>query len=115
MPISFICSNYDFSGTELDGKTEKFIIKEMDGIKIGIFGLELAGWIFQIVQRNRLLRSYLTSKHAVINLMNISDLVICLSHLGHDYNTSKISDVKLAKISKNIDVIGGLPHILRRS
>jgi len=40
------------------------------------------------------------------------DLVICLSHLGYNYkNSNKISDLKLAAATKNIDlIIGGHTH-----
>ena len=41
------------------------------------------------------------------------DLVICLSHLGYKYNDEKdkISDVKLATLTKDIDlIIGGHTH-----
>jgi 5'-nucleotidase len=41
------------------------------------------------------------------------DLIICLSHLGYDYetSTSKISDLKLAKATQDIDlIIGGHTH-----
>src|SRR5690606_5388072 len=43
----FICSNYDFSNTLLDGLTEKYRIFRKGGIKIGIFGvgIELAGLV----------------------------------------------------------------------
>ena len=41
------------------------------------------------------------------------DLIICLSHLGYRYknNSTKISDVKLAAQTKDIDlIIGGHTH-----
>ena len=41
------------------------------------------------------------------------DLIICLSHLGHNYkdNPNKICDVSLAKSTKDIDlIIGGHTH-----
>ena len=41
------------------------------------------------------------------------DLIICLSHLGYYYknNPNKVSDLNLAKITKNIDlIIGGHTH-----
>jgi len=41
------------------------------------------------------------------------DLIICLSHLGYNYrsNKDKISDLKLAQQTKNIDlIIGGHTH-----
>ena len=41
------------------------------------------------------------------------DLVICISHLGHQYQIDKISDTKLAKLTSNIDlIIGGHTHTL---
>src|SRR5690606_42055454 len=39
------------------------------------------------------------------------DLVICLSHLGYQYRHDKISDMKLASLTKDIDlIIGGHTH-----
>ena len=40
------------------------------------------------------------------------DLIICLSHLGYHYkNTQKVSDLKLAAATKDIDlIIGGHTH-----
>lgn len=39
------------------------------------------------------------------------DLVICLSHLGYKYNGNKVSDMVLAKSTRNIDlIIGGHTH-----
>ena len=35
----FICSNYEFSDSEMKKKTRKYLVKEIDGIKIGFFGL----------------------------------------------------------------------------
>jgi 5'-nucleotidase len=39
------------------------------------------------------------------------DLIICLSHLGYEYESTKISDRILAKNTKGIDlIIGGHTH-----
>ncbi|MGA9325037.1 MAG: metallophosphoesterase, partial [Salegentibacter sp.] len=39
------------------------------------------------------------------------DLVICLSHLGYEYQDDKVSDLKLARKTENIDlIIGGHTH-----
>lgn len=37
--FDFICSNYDFTNTILDGRTKKYKIINKGGVKIGIFGL----------------------------------------------------------------------------
>ena len=39
------------------------------------------------------------------------DLVICLSHLGYQYDSEKVDDHKLAAKTENIDlIIGGHTH-----
>ena len=39
------------------------------------------------------------------------DYIICLSHLGFDYRSNKVSDISLARQSRNIDlIIGGHTH-----
>ena len=43
----FLCSNYDFKNTILDGETEKYKIFNKNGIRVGIFGvgIQLAGLV----------------------------------------------------------------------
>src|SRR5690606_3140715 len=39
------------------------------------------------------------------------DLIICLSHLGYSYEHDKVSDIKVAESTRNIDlIIGGHTH-----
>ncbi|MCB9202699.1 MAG: metallophosphatase [Flavobacteriales bacterium] len=116
--FDFICSNYDFSNTILEGKTKPYKIIRKDGIKIGIFGLgvELNG----LVSLNNYLETqYLNPVEIATDLSNLlkkdkkCDLVIALSHLGYKYenNPDKICDLKLAKQTRNIDlIIGGHTH-----
>jgi 5'-nucleotidase len=112
----FICSNYDFSDTPLNGKTIPYKIIEIEGVKIGVFGLgiELQGLVLEWAYGNT---KYIdpTVKAAEMSYLlkkkNNCDLVICLSHLGFSYQDRTISDIALAKQSKNIDVIiGGHTH-----
>jgi 5'-nucleotidase len=50
----------------------------------------------------------------ILKQENKCDLVICLSHLGYKYSkedSNKISDLKLAELTKDIDlIIGGHTH-----
>jgi len=112
----FICSNYEFSDSEMIEKTRKYLVKEMDGIKIGFFGLgiELEGLVGKdYYGETKYLDPLNTSNYWSNYLKNKEkcDFVICISHLGHKYKSDKISDLKLARLSKNIDVIiGGHTH-----
>jgi len=116
--FKFICSNYDFSNTIMDTHTKPYEIFEKDAIKIGVFGLgiELEG----LVDKNNYKETkYLDPIETAQEMTRIlrqdkkCDLIICLSHLGYLYNDvpNKISDLKLAAATKDIDlIIGGHTH-----
>ena len=114
----FITSNYDFSNTILDGKTEKYKIFKKDGIKVGLFGvgIELDGLVGKKqYQETKYLNPVEIAQHYADFLRKEKgcDLVICLSHIGYDYrdDADKISDKKLAAQTENIDLIlGGHTH-----
>ena len=114
----FITSNYDFSNTILDGKTEKYKIFKKDGIKVGLFGvgIELVGLVGKKqYQETKYLNPVEIAQHYADFLRKEKgcDLVICLSHIGFDYrdDADKISDKKLAAQTDNIDLIlGGHTH-----
>ena len=114
----FITSNYDFSNTVLDGKTEKYKIFKKDGIKVGLFGvgIELDGLVGKKqYQETKYLNPVEIAQHYADFLRKEKgcDLVICLSHIGYDYrdDADKISDKKLAAQTDNIDLIlGGHTH-----
>ena len=112
----FISSNYDFSNTIMDGKTESYRIFEKNGIKTGVFGLgiELNGLVSKKLYKET---KYLdpveiaTDVSRKLKEEEKCDLVICLSHLGYKYSGDRISDIKLARKTKNIDlIIGGHTH-----
>jgi 5'-nucleotidase len=112
----FITSNYDFSDTILNGKTIDYKIFKKGGIKIGVFGLgiELEGLVDRKCYLNaRYLDPVETANKWTRFLKHDQkcDMVICLSHLGYKYNNNKISDVALAAMTRDIDlIIGGHTH-----
>ena len=116
--FDFVTSNYDFNNTVLQGKTKQYKIFDKNGIKVGIFGLgiELAGLVDS---KNYKETKYLNPVEIAQDLSRKlkheqkCDLVICLSHLGYKYKDEqdKISDIKLATLTKDIDlIIGGHTH-----
>lgn len=111
----FVCSNYDFSETILKGKTESHLIIEKGALKIGVFGIgvELKGLVPDSKYgATRYLDPVIIANQKALELKKMKcDLVICLSHLGYEYSSDKISDVQLAQQSENIHVIiGGHTH-----
>ena len=112
----FISSNYDFTGTPLEGKTLRYKIYEKGGIKIGVFGLgiELDGLVNSKMYGNTKFNDPMATAAEMSYLLKKRkkcDMVICLSHLGYRYDSKKISDHVIAIKSKNIDlIIGGHTH-----
>ena len=115
--FNFISANYDFTNTVLDGLTEPYKIYEKDGIKVGVYGLgiQLAGLVTkQLYKETVFLDPYelATDMETKLKEEEKCDLVICLSHLGYEYNSvQKPDDLKLAKRTKFTDlIIGGHTH-----
>lgn len=116
--FDFVSANYDFKNTVLDDIVKPYKIIYKDGIKIGIFGLgvQLSGLVNPKLYKET---KYLDPVEVSQDMSRIlreeeqCDLVICLSHLGYYYqnNPNRISDLNLAKKTKNIDlIIGGHTH-----
>ena len=112
----FLCSNYDFSNTILDGVTKTHLVKKVDGIKVGLFGIgiELNGLVEKRLFKETKYLDPLEQANFYAKKLKEDyhcDLIICLSHLGYSYNSGKISDLVLASKSENINIIlGGHTH-----
>lgn len=114
--FDFVNTNYGFEDTPLLNKIQKYKIIQKGNIKIGItgVGIELQGLVPKSLYGN-------VQYYNPIDLANQTafflkneencDLIICLSHLGYEYKSKKVSDVILAQNSQNIDIIiGGHTH-----
>ena len=112
----FLVSNYDLSDTALNGRTAPYKIFKKQGIRIGIFGLgiELAGLVDKKNYGNMIYQDPVVKGNEMAAFLKNDkkcDLVICLSHLGYKYKDDKVSDLILAKSTRNIDlIIGGHTH-----
>jgi len=115
--FDFVCANYDFKNTILNTLVKPYKIFFKDGIKIGVFGLgiELQNLVSpELFKETTYLDPIEITKDITRELKENEncDLIICLSHLGYHYkNTQKVSDLKLAAETKDIDlIIGGHTH-----
>ncbi len=116
--FDFVSANYDFKNTVLNTIVKPYKIFNKNGIKIGVFGLGIA---FEglVDKKNYKETVYLNPIEISQEMTRIlkqeqkCDLIICLSHLGYEYKKeeNKISDLKLAALTKDIDlIIGGHTH-----
>ena len=116
--FDIISSNYNFKNTILESKVSDYKIYNKSGIKIGVFGLgiELEGLVSKdLYKETKYLDPIDIANDTAKKLKETEncDIVICLSHLGYKYEKfpNKISDLNLAKSTKNIDlIIGGHTH-----
>ena len=112
----FLIANYDFSDTILKDTFKPYKVFRKGDLKIGVFGIgiELEGLVPKKLYQKTLYQDPIEKANYYALLLKQKercDLVICLSHLGFKYKTNKLSDMQLAKQTKNIDlIIGGHTH-----
>lgn len=110
-----VCSNYDFTGTILEGLVKPYIILRRKGIKIGVFALDpkMEGLVFaKNCQGIKYLDPIKVANDMAFKLKHKEkcDLVICVSHLGWEPIT-QMGDPMMISHSRNIDIVlGGHSH-----
>lgn len=116
--FQFLSANYDFSNTIMNTHVKPYKVFTKGDIKIGVFGLgiELNGLVDPAMYKETKYLNPVEIAQEMARILKTNekcDLIICLSHLGYDYKTepNKISDLKLAALTKDIDlIIGGHTH-----
>lgn len=112
-----LSANYDFTGTPLEGVFVPYIVKEYQGKKIGILGINLKpdGMILpensKGVKFNPIVESA-NKTAAILRDKEGVDAVIALTHIGYA-PAGQVGDSILAQNSRGIDIIiGGHSHDL---
>lgn len=111
-----VISNYDFSDTIMHTRTLPYRVIQKGKLRVGVLGvgIKLEGLVPEaLYDKTRYLDPVSRANHYAAILKNDErcDIVICLSHLGHQYRDSTVSDMVLAEHSYDIDIIlGGHTH-----
>lgn len=116
--FDFLSANYDFSNTILNTQVKPYKVFEKAGIKIGVFGLgvKLNGLVDKNLYKETEYLDPIETAQEMTRILKENEqcnIIICLSHLGYYYKDfpDRISDLNLAKATKNIDlIIGGHTH-----
>lgn len=108
-----LCSNYDFTGTPVEGTVKPWTIIKRDGVKIGLFALDpkLIGLVDTAKCQGVKYLDPVAKANEMATLLKAKkcDLVICVSHLGWD--KVDMNDQIMIAGSRGIDlVLGGHSH-----
>jgi len=109
-----VCSNYDCTGTVLEGLVKPYVTLKRQGLKIGVFGLSprLRGLVFDGNCEGITYLDPAETAQKYIDLLREDekcDLVICISHLG--WKESDYTDEHLLSLIQGCDlVLGGHTH-----
>lgn len=123
----FVSANVDFSKDKLftglfsdlvsadpeNGKIYTGIVKEIDGEKVGIFGLTTAETVDIASPGSVAFEDYIKEAQKAVKAFKGQDVdkIVALSHLGYDDSPAYDNDQILAKTVTGIDVIvGGHTH-----
>ena len=109
-----VCSNYDCTGTILEGLVKPYITLKREGVKIGVFALAppMKGLVFDgncegitFLDPAETAQKYID----ILRKQEKCDLVICISHLG--WEVSVYPDEKFLSLTEGCDlVLGGHTH-----
>ncbi len=115
--FELLSANYDFKNTVMDGFVKPYQIYTIDGIKIGVYGLgiNLDGLVTKrLYKETAYLNPYEVANDTERALKEEEgcDLIVCLSHLGYDYeDPQRPSDLQLAESTSYTNlIIGGHTH-----
>lgn len=109
-----VCSNYDFTGTALEGIVKPYITIRRGDVKIGVFALDppLKGLVFDgncegvtFLDPAEIGQKYID----LLRKQEKCDIVICISHLG--WERSVYPDEMFLSLTEGCDlVLGGHTH-----
>ncbi len=115
--FELLSANYNFSNTIMNGHVKPYKIYTLNNFKIGIYGLGIALKdlvIKKLYKETQYLDPYelATDIETELKEEGKCDLVICLSHLGHNYKSeNRPDDLKLASKTRYTNlIIGGHTH-----
>ena len=108
-----VCSNYDCTGTVLEGLVKPYITIKRDGVKIGFFALapQMKGLVFDGNCEGIVYLDPAETAQKYIDILRKQekcDVVICISHLGWG---GEYDDAKFIGLTEGCDlVLGGHTH-----
>ena len=108
--------NYNVSQTPLKDIVKPYNIYQIGQSKVGVIGvgIDLSDLVAEPMRKGLIYNDPISPVNHYAHLLKHKekcDFVLVISHLGYQYNSNKIDDLKLAQNTQNIDLImGGHTH-----
>lgn len=104
-----VSSNYDVKGTQLENLVKPYVVRELAGIKIGLFGLGIspAGLITPDNFKGVTYRNPVDVARETVGILRNKErcsLVIAMSHLGY-YSQNRPGDLGDSQVAARVDGI----------
>ncbi len=110
--FDFVSANYELRGTPLESRVKPYVVREVAGVRIGLFGLGIspAGLITPANFKGVTYRDPFEVSRGVVNVLQETEkcsLILCMSHLGYYANPKEgeIGDSQVAAQLNGIDFI----------
>lgn len=113
-----LSANYDFSNTPMKGIMQPYVIKKIDGKKIGFIGINIdpSSLITTANYEGMKFLDPIATANDLASMLKKDkgcDLVVAVTHIGAKKENEKPTDYQLAAATHDIDIIiGGHSHTL---
>ncbi len=116
--FDFVSANYDVRGTPLEGKVKRYVVRELGGVRVGLFGLGIspASLITPANFAGVTYRDPIESAQEVVKALRETErcaLVVGMSHLGY-YTEARVGQVGDSQVAAKVDgidyIAGGHTH-----
>lgn len=107
--FDLLSANYDVGGTPLEGRVKRYVVRQVGGVRVGLFGLGIspAGLITPANFKGITYRDPVAASREVVAEMRDRercDLVVGMSHLGY-YPKPKEGEVGDSQVATQVDGI----------
>ncbi|HEX8845794.1 MAG TPA: metallophosphatase [Pyrinomonadaceae bacterium] len=107
--FEFVSANYDVRGTAIESRVKPYVVRELGGVRIGIFGLGISPTGLITPENFKGIKYYDPVKVSVGAVRVLRErercaMVVCASHLGY-YPNPKGDDVGDSQVAAQVDGI----------
>lgn len=107
--FDLLSANYDVTGTPLEGLVKPYIVREFQGVRVGLFGLGISpqGLITPANFKGVTYRDPVVAAREVVKILREQErcaLVVAMSHLGY-YQQPRANQIGDSQVAEQVDGI----------